>query len=265
MGSNSQSEVPLHEQDRSVLILPSEPLSASRPANNPPPASSTQLAEAQQAPTTRSPANGDQSSSTRGRRTTHSNVFNLLTLTELRKAAWAHIYYRGIQAGDAAISTRRVPTWKEFDALMIRRHRYIAVDPRDNRTLGWVACFHPYPQWSHLYRDDELCSWKDPLNGRQGKIAEIQIMVAEAERRRGVGTFLLTSIVTSLEADSRYSVVQANLFEDDKVACRLFEKCRFEKVAKRTCAVRMLDGPRKGEWRHLITVEYELTPMHELE
>ena len=78
----------------------------------------------------------------------------MLTLTELRKAAWSRIYSSGIKNGDAAISTIRVPTWKQFDTLMIKRHRFIAVDPRDNRTLGWIACFHPYPQWSVLCDDD---------------------------------------------------------------------------------------------------------------
>ncbi|CBQ72755.1 conserved hypothetical protein [Sporisorium reilianum SRZ2] len=211
-------------------------------------------------------ANGEPSGNSsilHARRSASSNVANLLALTELRKAAWARIYASGISTGDASITTTRVPSWKQFDTLMIRRHRYIAVHPRDNRTLGWIACFEPYPQWSCLY-DDEAATVQADANGeRQGASAEIQVMVAEAERGKGVGTFLVKSVLESLRADSRYSRVQASFFEGNDAARSLLEKCGFERVLERTGAARMLDGPAKGEWRDLMTVEYELPPWHE--
>ncbi|KIS69666.1 uncharacterized protein UMAG_02198 [Mycosarcoma maydis] len=190
-------------------------------------------------------------------------VANLLTLTELRKAAWSRIYSSGIKNGDAAISTIRVPTWKQFDTLMIKRHRFIAVDPRDNRTLGWIACFHPYPQWSVLYDDDLDSTAIDSAHGRQGRPAEVQIMVAEGERERGVGTLLVKAVVASLRADSRYSTIQASFFAENDAARKLFERCEFELVCTRTGAVRMLDGPQKGAWRDLITVEYRFSSLEE--
>ncbi|KAJ9480303.1 Acetyltransferase [Pseudozyma hubeiensis] len=189
------------------------------------------------------------------RRSPRASVANLLTLTELRKAAWARIYSNGIKTGDATISTTRLPTWKQFDSLMFKRHRYIAVDPRDNRTLGWIACFDPLPQWSALYEDDRDLEPKETEDGRQGRTAEIQVMVAEGERNRGVGTFLVHSIMSSLNSDSRFSIVQAGFFTDSEAARRLFAKCGFEEVSTRSNAVKMLDGPKKGAWRDLVTLQ----------
>ena len=203
-------------------------------------------------------ANGENGSSSCSRRSPSSNAANLLALTELRKAAWTRIYSSGISTGDAAISTTRLPTWKQFDTLMIRRHRYIAVDPRDNRTLGWIACFQAYPQWSDLYDDDLQL---DDEDGRQGRTAEIQVMVAEAERKRGIGSFLVNSVLTSLKADKSYSTVQASFFVENEAAHRLFERCGFDPVHTRRNAVRMIDGPNKGLYRDLILVEYKLPPI----
>ncbi|SPO27015.1 uncharacterized protein UTRI_10477_B [Ustilago trichophora] len=188
-------------------------------------------------------------------------VANLLALTELRKAAWARIYSSGISTGDAAISTTRVPTWRQFDTLMIKRHRHIAVDPRDNRTLGWIACFHPYPLLPLLYDDTQDSNFDDNQGARGGRLAEIQVMVAEAERNRGVGTFLVKAILASFKADTRYSTVQASFFPENQACQKLFEKCGFETVATRKDAVQMMDGPRKGTWRDLVTVEIKLPPL----
>lgn len=195
------------------------------------------------------------------RKSPKASVANLLALTELRKAAWARIYSNGIKTGHATISTTLQPTWKQFDSLMIKRHRYIAVDPRDNRTLGWVACFDPFPQWSALYEDDRDFEPMETEDGRQGRTAEIQVMVAEAERNRGVGTFLVNSIMSSLHSDCRFSIVQASFFTDSEAACRLFAKCGFEVISTRSNAVKMLDGPKKGAWRDLVTVQTRLPPL----
>lgn len=190
-------------------------------------------------------------------RSSASSVANLLTLTELRKAAWARIYSSGLSTGDSAISTTRVPTWKQFDTLMIKRHRYIAVDPRDNRTLGWIACFDAFPHISTSYDEDQL----DVGSGddREGRCAEVQVMVAEAERGRGVGTYLVKAVLASIEADRRFGTVQASFFPENKAAQNLFAKCGFKMVGTRKDAVKMLDGPKKGCWRDLLTVELKLS------
>lgn len=204
------------------------------------------------------------SSSTVGEKTKGTRVANLLTLTELRKATWARIYASGLGTGNAAITTSRVPTWKQFDALMIKRHRFIAVDPRDNRTLGWIACFHPYPQLEVFYSEDDATSdvgMSDDKDGRQGRVAEMQVMVAQAERGRGVGTFLVKAILASLKTDQRYSTVQASFFPENEACQKLFERCEFQTVTTRSRAVRMVDGPRKDDWRDLVTVECKLPPI----
>ncbi|TKY86224.1 hypothetical protein EX895_005049 [Sporisorium graminicola] len=252
----------LKEADWSALLLPTTSASASAYSQS---GVAQPSPSAQSSPSTSANGESSISSSTHAaRRSTASNVANLLTLTELRKAAWARIYASGISTGNAAISTTRVPTWKQFDALMIRRHRYIAVDPRDNRTLGWVACLDPYPQWSYLYDDDKNGDAGLELpDGRQGRVAEVQVMVAEAERHRGVGTFLVKSVLASLAADRTYSMVQASFFVENQAARRLLEKCGFDKGQETTCAVKMLDGPQKGSERRLITVEHRFSPCNE--
>ncbi|GAC94494.1 acetyltransferase [Pseudozyma hubeiensis SY62] len=195
------------------------------------------------------------------RKSPNASVANLLTLTELRKAAWARIYSDGIKTGDATISTTRQPTWKQFDSLMFKRHRYIAVDPRDNRTLGWVACFDPFPQWSALHEDDWDSEPMETEDGRQGRTAEIQVMVAEGERARGVGAILVNAVMSSLNSDSRFSVVQAGYFTDSAAAGRLFAKCGFQVVSTTSNAVKMLDGPKRGAWRNLVIVQARLPPL----
>ncbi|SNX85451.1 uncharacterized protein MEPE_04160 [Melanopsichium pennsylvanicum] len=195
------------------------------------------------------------------RRSSNNRVANLLVLTELRQATWARIYLSGISTGDAAISTCRIPTWKRFDEVMIKRHRHIAVHPRDNRTLGWIACFNPYPLLSCFYQDPQDSDAVVGPDGRQGRTVEIQVMVAEVERNKGVGTFLVNAILSSLQGDTRFSTVQASFFPENQACQRLFEKCGFEVVGTRKNAVTMLDGPTMGTWRDLITVQVKLPPL----
>ncbi len=103
-----------------------------------------------------------------------TRVANLLALTELRKAAWARIYASGLITGDAAITTTRVPTWKQFDSLMIKRHRYIAVDPRIIVHLDGSHASTRYPSplciktmlrkqnrsWKEMAEQEESLSYK---------------------------------------------------------------------------------------------------------
>lgn len=193
-----------------------------------------------------------------GQQKSRSRVANVLTLTELRKAAWTRIYSSGLTTGDAAISTKRVPTWKDFDTLMIKRHRHIAVDPRDNRTLGWIACFEPFPLLSCFHADTAESPSENSADNREGRVAEIQIMVAEVERNRGVGKVLVEAILRSLEADRRYSTVQASFFPENEACRKLFERCGFQVAGTRSNVTKMLDGPRKGAWRDMTTVELKM-------
>lgn len=208
---------------------------------------------------TPSPSPSSSSATTRSHsRNGARRVANLLTLTELRKAAWARIYKSGISTGDAAISTILVPAWKQFDTLMVNRHRLIAVAPLDNSTLGWIACFDPLPQMSLYQLDDATTVGQD---GRDGKTVEIQFMVAESARNRGVGTFLVKAVLDLLNQDTRYSKVQASFFPENEACRKVLEKCDFAFAGSRSNVVRMLDGPRKGEWRDLITYDLQLPPL----
>ena len=193
-----------------------------------------------------------------------TRVANLLALTELRKATWARIYASGLSTGDADITTSRVPTWKQFDAVMIKCHRFIAVDPRDNRTMGWIACFYPYPQLEPFYSEDEAVfdvGLAEEEDVRQGRVVELQVMVAETERGRGVGTFLVKAVPASLETDWRYSTVQASCFPGNEAFRKLLERCEFQSVSTRSEEVKMIDGPRKGDWRDLVTFKFKLPPI----
>jgi len=145
---------------------------------------------------------------------------------------------------------------------MIKRHRHIAVDPRDNRTLGWIACFEPFPLLSCFYADTAESPSEDSADDREGRVAEIQIMVAEVERNRGVGKVLVKAILRSLEVDRRYSTVQATFFPENEACRKLFERCGFHQAGTRRNVTKMLDGPHKGAWRDMVTVELKLPPWH---
>ncbi|PWY97651.1 LOW QUALITY PROTEIN: hypothetical protein BCV70DRAFT_221462 [Testicularia cyperi] len=182
---------------------------------------------------------------------TQHHIARILTLTE---AVWARIYRDGVATGNAGLTVESIPSWKDFDALMLKRHRFIAADPKDNRTLGWVSCFRPFPSLSLLCQDAE-----QELDGtRGGDVLELVLFVAAEERGKGVGNILLKTIIESIETDIRCSTVQASFFPENTPAKALFASNGFHPVATRTAIGRMQDGPTKGQWRDLIIMEKKI-------
>lgn len=187
----------------------------------------------------------------------NSHIARILTLTEVRKAVWARIYRQGIQTGHARLSVTNVPSWKDFDTLMVKRHRFIAADPKDNRTLGWVSCFHPFPLLS--LTGPEAGDAEVALDGtRGGDVIELQVYVAEDERGKGVGSILVRTVMESIETDIRYSTVQASFFPENSAARALFASAGFEHACTRSNIGRMQDGEGRGQWRDLVTVAKKL-------
>ncbi|KAJ1017928.1 hypothetical protein NDA13_006539 [Ustilago tritici] len=129
--------------------------------------------------------------------------------------------------------------------------------------LKFALAPYPYPQLEPFYSEDEAVSdvgLAEEEDVRQGQVAELQVMVAETERGRGVGTFLVKAVLASLETDWRYSTVQASCFPENEAYRKLLERCEFQSVSTRSEVVKMIDGPRKGDWRDLVTFEFKLSP-----
>lgn len=188
----------------------------------------------------------------------NSHIARILTLTEVRKAVWARIYRQGNQTGHASLSVESVPSWKQFDALMVKRHRFIAADPKDNRTLGWVTCFRPFPLLSLTSSPaDDAETTFDGIRG--GDILELLVYVATEERGKGVGSILVRTMLESVETDIRFSTVQASFFPENSAAEALFTRAGFAHVGTRTNIGRMQDGSSKGQWRDLVTVSKRLS------
>ncbi|KAJ1035863.1 hypothetical protein NDA13_000522 [Ustilago tritici] len=97
--------------------------------------------------------------------------------------------------------------------------------------LKFALAPYPYPQLEPFYSEDEAVSdvgLAEEEDVRQGQVAELQVMVAETERGRGVGTFLVKAVLASLETDWRYSTVQASCFPENEACRKLLERCEFQ-------------------------------------
>src|SRR5436189_3958356 len=84
----------------------------------------------------------------------------------------ARIYREGIETGNATFETE-VPTWEEWDAAHLPKHRLVA--ERDGRVVGWTALL--------------------PASTREcyAGVAEVSTYAAAEARGEGIGASLLTA------------------------------------------------------------------------
>ena len=189
-------------------------------------------------------------------------ALRILSLTEIRAATWSRIYAQGLATGHASLVTSGPPTWEDFDRLMLKRHRWIATHPHDNRALGWIAAMDAFPALSLGPRPrprSEGGGAEDAAPDQVGGgILELLVYVAADERGQGAGRQLVDALVESLRTDPRWSTLQANVFPENVAALAMLRNRGFDQVGQRVKAGRMKDGPNKGQWRDMITLEKRL-------
>lgn len=143
------------------------------------------------------------------------------------------IYLEGVATGDATFETQ-APTWEAWDAAHVPAHRWVAVDD-DGTVLGWAAC--------------------TAVSGRcvYAGVLELSVYVAQAARRRGVGSVLMRALVDSTEADGVWTL-QAGVFPENTPSLALHERHGFRELGRRERV-----GKMNGVWRDVVLLERRST------
>ncbi|MES9542480.1 N-acetyltransferase family protein [Spirillospora sp. NPDC049024] len=141
------------------------------------------------------------------------------------------IYQDGLDTGQASFETT-APTWEEFDAAKLERHRYVAADAAPpGEVLGWIAA---------VPVSDRCC---------YSGVVEHSVYVCPRARGRGVGSALLAAFIASTEADGIWTI-QSGIFPENTSSLRLHAKAGF-----RTVGVRERLGRLNGHWRDVVLLE----------
>jgi L-amino acid N-acyltransferase YncA len=138
------------------------------------------------------------------------------------------IYAEGIATRLATFETA-TPTFAEFDADRVPRHRFVAVD--EGRVVGWAAL--------------SPTSRRDCYAG----VVEHSVYVRSDARGRGVGRMLVDALIRSAD-DAGLWTIQTSIFPENEASLALHEKLGFRVVGRRE-RIAQLDGV----WRDTILLE----------
>ena len=139
------------------------------------------------------------------------------------------IYAEAIKGTDATFETN-VPTWSEWNRAHLPMHRLLATED-GKKVLGWCA----------LSRFSERREYAG--------VVECHTFVRADARHRGVGTALLSAMISATEAQGLWTL-QAHIFPENEAAMRLHEKLGFEVVGTRHRI-----GRHRGRWRDVLLLE----------
>jgi L-amino acid N-acyltransferase YncA len=149
----------------------------------------------------------------------------------MARADWAaveRIYAEGISTGEATFETEP-PTWEEFDATRLDRHRLVAVEGRE--IVGWAAL--------------------SPTSAREcyAGVVEHSVYVAEAARGRGIGRALMDALIAEAD-DAGIWTIQTSIFPENTASAALHEAAGFRVVGRRERIAQL-----GGVWRDTLLLE----------
>lgn len=139
------------------------------------------------------------------------------------------IYEEAIKGAHATFETN-VPTWSEWGKMHLPAHRFVAADA-GNKVLGWSA----------LSRFSERREYAG--------VVECYTFVRSDARKIGIGTELLSALITATEAQGLWTL-QAHVFPENEPALALHHKLGFVVVG-----VRHNIGRHRGRWRDILLLE----------
>lgn len=141
------------------------------------------------------------------------------------------IYQEGLDTGQASFETT-APTWAQFDAAKLGRHRYVAAEAGPSgEVLGWIAA---------VPVSDRCC---------YSGVVEHSVYVSLRAQGRGVGAALLAALIASTEEEGIWTI-QSGVFPENTPSLRLHAKAGF-----RTVGVRERLGRLNGRWRDVVLLE----------
>ena len=142
--------------------------------------------------------------------------------------AVARIYAAGLAGGDASFATT-VPDWADWDAAHLASPRLVAADPD---VTGWAA----------LSPVSDRCAYAG--------VAEVSVYVDPAAHGRGLGTALLSALVTRSEAAGLWTL-QSGVLAENTASLELHARCGFRVVGTRE----RLGRDATGRWRDVVLLE----------
>ncbi|RKT01327.1 GNAT family N-acetyltransferase [Chryseobacterium defluvii] len=140
----------------------------------------------------------------------------------------AGIYEQGIRTGIATFETT-VPNWEAWNESRLPHSRLIAVDGEE--ILGWAA----------LSKVSSRCVYEG--------VAEVSVYVSEAHRGKGVGKFLMESLIQESESNGIWTL-QSGMFPENEATIALHKKNGF-----RIIGYREKIGKLAGIWRDSVIME----------
>ena len=155
----------------------------------------------------------------------------LYTIRELLPDDWdqvARIYAQGIAGGQATFETK-VPSRKDWDQTHLPFCRLAAVG--ENSLAGFAAL--------------------SPVSRRAAYagVAEVSVYVEQSHWGRGVGSLLLSRVVTCSEENGVWTL-QSSTFPENPASIRMQEKQGFRKLGTRELIAR-----QNGKWRDTVIME----------
>ena len=138
------------------------------------------------------------------------------------------IYQQGIDSENSTFETK-APAYKEWDQTHLSDCRFVAI--YQDTMAGWAA----------LSPVSERCVYEG--------VAEVSVYVDEQFRGKGIGSKLLTKLITDSEVNGIWTL-QAGMFPENNESVRLHQKHGF-----RTLGVREKLGKLNGNWRDVVLME----------
>jgi L-amino acid N-acyltransferase YncA len=135
----------------------------------------------------------------------------IIKIEEEHYSAITKIYLQGIATGFATFQTS-APSWEEWDKAHLKTCRILA--KKDNEIIGWAA----------LTQVSSRCVYEG--------VAEVSIYIDQEFRGKGIGKFLLSSLIKQSEENGLWTL-QSGIFAENIGSIALHEKCGFRKIGYR--------------------------------
>lgn len=148
--------------------------------------------------------------------------------------AVSRIYEDGIYTGIATFEVSPPSEWAEWISKRLPDCCIVCEDAE--QILGWAA----------LSRVSSRCVYSG--------VTEVSVYVAEVHRRKGVGSNLLTELISLSEQHGIWTL-QAQIFPENKISIELHKKQGFEIVGTRERIGKMTYGKYRGQWKDNVLME----------
>jgi L-amino acid N-acyltransferase YncA len=160
-----------------------------------------------------------------------------VNIRDLVPADWPaveEIYRLGIATGHATFESEP-PTWDQFDAA--KRDDLRLVAEIDGQVVGWLAV--------------------TPVSTRAvySGVVEHSVYVHPDRAGNGIGRALVDQLIQRAPEAGVWTV-QSSIFPENVASLRLHDAAGFRTVGRRERIARMPGGPRQGEWRDTVLVEW---------